>query len=295
MTQPPASQSPTAQQVTVDQDIWLSAADHDYRLRVYRPVTATSGTILVWAHGGAWIGGELEMPEADWVARSIAAAGIAVVSIDYTLAPMLPGPSGEIAPPAADERPRAGYPVSSIQVAAAFDWAVEHATELGGDPDRIGIGGASAGANLAASAAVRLRDAGRHQPSTVILSYPAVHATMPPTPDALGEQLAAVAEEDKIDPTEMPKLAGNYAGDAVGEPYAFPGGHDVSNLPRTLIINAELDTLRPSGEQYAAELALTGCDVRVRYEPDTTHGYLNNPDDPGAPRTIARIVSWLTE
>lgn len=284
--------SGTLQQVAIDQDVWLAAADHDYRLRVYRPQTNTTGAIFVWAHGGAWIGGDLEMAEADGVARSVAAHGITVVSVDYTLAQ---GSSAELAPPSDNDRPRAGYPVASVQLTAAFDWAVAHAADLGGSPDKIGLGGASAGGNLAASAALRLRDAGGRQPTAVILSYPAVHATLPPIGAELTARLADVAEEDQIDPDAMPGLTTDYAGTACDEAYAFPGGHDVSGLPRTLIVNAELDTLRPSGETYAAELAATGGDVRVLAELSTTHGYLNNPDDPATPITIARMARWLTE
>ncbi|SDT40923.1 alpha/beta hydrolase [Microlunatus soli] len=287
--------SRTAQQVSIDQDVWLSAADHDYRLRIYRPQTNSTGVIFLWAHGGAWIGGDLEMAEADGVSRRVAGFGITVVSVDYTLAPRPAGWPAEEAPPSGADRPRAGYPVASVQLAAAFDWVVEHATDLGGAADKIGIGGASAGGNLAASAALRLRDAGGQQPAAVILSYPALHATHPPIADELLARLADVPQEDQIDPDGMPDLTANYAGTARDEPYAFPGSHDVARLPRTLIVNADLDTLRPSGELFAAELAGTGGDVRVLAEQSTIHGYLNNPDDPAVPITIARMVRWLTE
>lgn len=285
----------TAEQVSIDDDVWLSAADHDYRLRIYRPKSNHTGVIFVWVHGGAWIGGDLEMAEADWVARSIAGSGITVVSVDYTLAPLPAGSPAELAPPVAAERSRARYPVASVQVDDAFDWAVAHADVLDGEPDKVGIGGASAGGNLAAATALRLRDAGGRQPFAVILSYPATHAPQPPIGSELAARLADIAEEDLIDPEGMPDLAGNYAGDAVGEPYAFPGGHDVRGLPRTLIVNADLDTLRPSGEAFAAELASSGGDVRVLAEKGTLHGYLNDPDDPGAAITIGRMVRWLTE
>lgn len=287
------TQSPTPQQIAVDHDVWLTAADYDYRVRVYRPQLPAGGPIFVWAHGGGWIGGDLEMPEADWVSRSIAGYGIPVVSVDYTLAPLPAGSSAELAPPVSEDRPRARYPVASIQLVAAFDWTADHAADLGGSADRIGIGGASAGGNLAASAVLRLRDRAERRPASAILIYPAVHAAMPPMSESLTERLTHVPEDKKIDPAGMPDLSGNYAGDAQSERYAFPGGHDATNLPRTLIVNADLDTLRPSGEQYAAEIARVGGDVRVLNEPGTTHGYLNNPDDPAAPVTIARMARWL--
>lgn len=275
------------------EDVALTATGHDFVVRVYRPAAAGSEA-LVWVHGGAWIGGSIDMPEADWVARMIAAEQITVVSVDYTLAPPPQGWTAE-PDPGAGQRPRAGYPVASLQVVAAFDWALRNAGDLGVDPARIGLGGASAGGNLAAGAALRLRDAGGARPHAVILIYPAVHRELPAGSPALVERLAALPDEDVIDPAEMPRLVASYAGDAAGEAYAFPGGHDAAGLPRTLIVNADLDTLRPSGEAYAAELARAGGDVRVLTEIDSRHGYLNEPQDPAAALTIDRMVAWLRE
>ena len=61
-------------------------------VRVYPPSTGmiSNGAGLVWAHGGGFAGGDLDMPEADWVSRALAARGITVVSVDYALAPTPP-------------------------------------------------------------------------------------------------------------------------------------------------------------------------------------------------------------
>jgi acetyl esterase/lipase len=94
---------------------------------------------LVWAHGGGFAAGDLDMPEADWVARSLAARGVTVVSVDYRLV-------GD----------GCRYPAPSDDVLAAWRWTLAHADELGLDRDRLAIGGASAGANLVAGAVLRL-------------------------------------------------------------------------------------------------------------------------------------------
>ena len=65
-------------------------------------------------------------------------------------------------------------------------------------------------------------------------------------------------------------------------------------MPRTLVVNAERDQLRPSGEAFAADLARAGVDVEVVRERDTEHGYLNVVGDPRAQRTLARMRRVLT-
>src|SRR3954453_10555593 len=68
-------------------DIGLEAGGYDFRVRVY-PALQPNGALLVWLHGGAFMFGTLEMPEADQVGRRLSAAGVTVVSVDYTLAPL---------------------------------------------------------------------------------------------------------------------------------------------------------------------------------------------------------------
>src|SRR3954453_21407816 len=109
-------------------------------VRVYLPGDAgTDRPGLVWLHGGAFLGGDLDMPEADWTARQICdRAGAVVVSVDYRLC------QGGVT-----------YPVPHDDVVAAVRWVRDTATALGVDPNRITVGGASAGANLAAGATLR--------------------------------------------------------------------------------------------------------------------------------------------
>lgn len=105
-------------------------------VRVY-PATNPNGSGLVWAHGGGFAFGDIDMPEADFVARTLAAAGTVVVSVDYRLA-----------------TDGIHFPVPLDDVVAAWEWASKRRGELG--IDRLAIGGASAGGNLAAAAALRL-------------------------------------------------------------------------------------------------------------------------------------------
>lgn len=114
----------------------------DGLLRVYPADVATARPTagLVWAHGGGFAAGDLDMPEADWVARAFAGRGLTVVSIDYRL---VGDGSGR-------------YPAGSDDVLAAWRWTLAHADDLGVDRARLLIGGASAGANLVTGAVLRL-------------------------------------------------------------------------------------------------------------------------------------------
>jgi acetyl esterase len=74
-------------------DVGLEASGHAFAVRVY-PAAEPNGALLVWAHGGGFLGGSLDMPEADEVARRIAESGASVVSVGYSLAPPDPLPGG---------------------------------------------------------------------------------------------------------------------------------------------------------------------------------------------------------
>lgn len=143
----------------------------DVPVRIYAPLDRAGDARpgLVWMHGGGFVGGDLNMIEADGVARQICVrAGAVVVSVDYRLC------TGGIA-----------HPVPHDDVVAAVRWVRDSAAELLLDAERISVGGASAGANLAAGAALRLRDDDHWRPVTLVLAYPVAHAVIPPAAETL--------------------------------------------------------------------------------------------------------------
>jgi acetyl esterase/lipase len=163
---------------------------------------------LVWMHGGAFIAGDVDMPEADWVARELAfRAGIVVISVDYRLC------TGGVT-----------YPVPHDDVVAAVRWARQNAQSLGANPGRLSIGGASAGANLAAGAALKLRDADGWQPAQLILAYPVAHAVVPVPSASLAALMTEVPEILRFPPATTHAFNVNYLGGPVsrGDGYAFP-------------------------------------------------------------------------
>ncbi|WP_062385530.1 alpha/beta hydrolase fold domain-containing protein [Demequina iriomotensis] len=290
------------------EDLTLHAGGHEFGIRVY-PAPRPDGTVLVWLHGGAFIFGDLDVPEADATSRHLAEHGTSVVSVDYTLAPIdaldsIPLPPPQEGMPSPEElvkaldsgRSRAAFPVASVQSVAAFDWAAEHATDLGGLAHAVAIGGASAGGNLAASATARLRDRGANVPSASCLIYPVLHADLPAPDDALAARLAALPTGFDFTPEATAAINANYLGGASPrEAYAFPGGHDPRGLAPTLIVNADTDRLRMSGQAYAAELAAAGVDVEVALVHGSEHGFLNGLEDPHRVAVLARMSRFIHE
>jgi acetyl esterase/lipase len=235
-------------------------------LRVYEPETEDriARPCLVWAHGGGFRGGDLDMREADWTAREVCArAGAVVVSVDYRLA--VDGVC---------------YPVPHDDTVAAVGWVRDNAVALGIDASRIAVGGASAGANLTAGAVLKLRDRDAWLPAALVFVYGVAHPVVPPASPALAAALAEL-------PTLFSPRAGerddfltvNYLGGPISsaDGYAMPALGVLEGLCPTVVINAEYDRLRASGEAFAAALALAGVDVRQVLVPGVLHAFLNQP------------------
>ncbi|MFD6140167.1 alpha/beta hydrolase fold domain-containing protein [Promicromonospora sp. NPDC060271] len=223
-------------------DRLLDGPHGDLRVRVYEPASGVDRVAgLVWAHGGAFMHGDLDMPEADWVARRLADVGVVVVSVDYRLAPDLdyrdpPGP-GSAAPDGVR------FPVASEEVTFAYGWARD--AGLGVGPERWSLGGASAGGNLAAGASLRLRDAGGPQPRSIVLAYPVAHYELPAPSPELAEKIAALPPDRSFPPEAMRAMGANYLGgsDLPISPYAHPGGQDLRGLPPTFVVTSDHDAL----------------------------------------------------
>ncbi|WP_345800599.1 alpha/beta hydrolase fold domain-containing protein [Microbacterium sp. AZCO] len=268
-----------------------SAADG--LVRVY-PAREPDGSGLVWAHGGGFAAGDLDMPEADWVARSIATRGTTVVSVDYRLAPLPASWS-----PDGAERPGHHYPAGSDDILAAWSWTLDNAARLRIDTTRLALGGASAGANLVTGAVLRMPSAGvAARPALLVLAYPTLLAQQPAPDAALRAALDADPEADHFGPEAVRGMYENYLGGPIaGAPLAaIPGlatPADLAEFPPTLMINGEVDELRVSGELFAATLAAAGRDVEAVTERGTTHGHLNRPAEAAASLSIDRIRARL--
>ncbi|GIF04806.1 alpha/beta hydrolase fold domain-containing protein [Actinoplanes siamensis] len=245
--------------------------------RLYRVPGRAASSALVWVHGGAFVSGGLEMAESHWTGLMLAARGIPVLALDYRKA--LHGVT---------------FPAASDDVLAGWAFAVNHPDLIGVPSAKLHLGGASAGGNLAAGVAKRLRDGQGRPPASVVLAYPGLH------PELSGWDepgLAAIrGNRDAVyfSPEWIKELSVHYAGPAgVTDPYAFPGVGDLVGTPRTLIVNCESDTLRRSGELYAEQLRAAGVETTVHLLAGAAHGTLNEPLTEAGVRTIELIGDWL--
>lgn len=219
---------------------------------------------LVWMHGGAFRGGDLDMPEADRTARELCErAGAVVVSVDYRLC------VGGVR-----------YPVPHDDVVATYRWARDHATDLSIDGTRISIGGASAGGCLAIGAALKVRDEDGQPPAALLAVYPVAHAVIPAPSASLTASMAEVPAPLRFFPPLMQSINETYLGGplSTADGYAFGAQAVLEGLCPTLTINAEYDDLRPSGEDFVARCALAGVDVEQVTAVGMLHGFLNMGD-----------------
>lgn len=257
---------------------------HVVPIRWYEPSGAptTSSPTLLWLHGGGFFRGGLDQPEAHAVAGALAQLGVRVATVGYRLAPV-PG-LGWVRPRSGS--PRVRFPLPLDDVLTAYRAVAARS------PDGVVLGGASAGACLAAAATLRSADDGR-RPSGAVFAYGFFHAVHPRHRDA--RQRSRRHRRITHAPWALDVMNRNYVGSrgATSERSAFPGGHDVGAFPRTLVVNAEHDNMRASGDLFAAELGAAGVDVAHHVLPGTRHAFLNHPGPAAFSTATAMIAAWI--
>lgn len=244
---------------------------------------AVTRPTLLWLHGGGFFRGSLEQPEAHAVAESLARHGLTVATVDYRLTP----PPGMPWMTAHAGRRRGRYPLPLDDVMTAYREV--RSRSQGG----VILGGASAGACLAAAAALRASD-DRVPAAGTVLAYGFFHATHP---RQLDRQARSRGHRRVSHARWALDLANrNYAGSrrALGDRLAFPGGHQLHAFPRTLVLNAEQDNMRASGDAFARELADARVDVQHHVLPGTRHAFLNRPDLEAFRSAVALMAGWAT-
>lgn len=180
-------------------------------------------------------------------------AAIHVLSVGYRLAPE------HKAPAAVDD------------CFAAYQWALGHAAELGAEPSQVGVGGDSAGGNLAALVALRSRDEGIPQPALQALIYAVLDLSADTPSRTLFSDGFFLSASDSAMFTEL-YLGGT--GLAADDPRVSPlKAADLSGLAPALIVTAGFDPLRDEGNEYATALRSAGVAVDHRQFDALTHGF----------------------
>ena len=154
----------------------------------------------------------------------------------------------------------------------ATRWVAEHAGELGMDPARIAVGGASAGGNLATVVSLMARERGGPALVFQLLIYPVTEAALD-TPSAR----AVTSDAYPLNRADMEWFWGHYLRDDADrrDPRASPAlAPSLARLPSALVITAEIDPLCDEGERYAEALTRAGVPtVYTRYD-GVTHGFV---------------------
>ncbi len=224
----------------------------DVRVRRYRPA-GQDGPLpaLVYLHGGGFVVGSLDLYDAD--ARRIAAeVGAVVFSVDYRLAPEHPFPAG------------------LEDCYATLVWVAENAGELGVDPDRIGVGGESAGGGLSAGVALLARDRGGPRLCLQFLGIPELD-------DRLETESMRTIEAPITTIANGEISWDSYLGTGVRgtdqvSPYAAPArATDLAGLPPALVTAYEFDALRDEGIAYAQRLMSAGVSTELHVYPGAFH------------------------
>ncbi|MEM9659564.1 MAG: alpha/beta hydrolase, partial [Planctomycetota bacterium] len=221
--------------------------------RLYAPTADQTLPAIMYFHGGGWVLGDLETHDA--LCRRIAnASQCAVVSVHYR------------------RPPEHRFPAALDDCYAATADVAANATTLGVDAQRIAVAGDSAGGNLAATVALKARDAGGPAIHSQWLIYPVIE------PNFESPSYQQCAEGYGLTRQEMTWFWQQYLGDQVGRPPALAApirAESLGDLPRAHVLTAEFDVLRDEGEAYAERLGSAGVPVELRRYEGLIHGFIH--------------------
>lgn len=238
--------------------------------RLYAPAgVERPSALLVYFHGGGFVLGDLDTHDGH-CRRLAVGAGVQVLAVDYRLAPEHP------------------FPAAHDDALAATRWAVDHAAELGVAPERIAVGGDSAGGNLAASVAIALADDERYRPAFQLLLYPVIWPA------------EETASRRALDGPVLTR-AGLAWFDACLAARQHPKRHrallgtSVSRSP-ALVVTAGFDPLKDEGRDFAAGLAAAGTPAEHIEHPALIHDFFVMPDvSPAVGKAVAQVTDALRQ
>ncbi|MGQ5517124.1 alpha/beta hydrolase [Halococcus saccharolyticus] len=242
------------------QNLTIPGPKRPIPIRVYAPEDGPDDApgVFVTFHGGGWVLGDLDTH--DPFCRAVTnAADCLVISVDYRRAPEHP------------------FPAAVEDCYTAVEWAGEYAGDLGGDPERLAVGGDSAGGNLAAAVTLLARDRGGPDLCHQSLIYPAVNSVVGEEFDSYEENGAGyLLEHESMEWYDERYIQDDL--DARNE-YAAPLlARDLSGLPPATVITAGFDPLRDEGIAYVDRLEDAGVAVEHEHFPEMIHAFVSMLD-----------------
>jgi acetyl esterase len=219
-------------------------------VRLYEPTPAEGlRSLLVYFHGGGYIRGNIGTHDSS--CRILAnTSGCLIASVEYRLSP------------------EARFPDAIEDCFAATRWLFDNATTIGADPERLAVGGDSAGGNMACAVTLMARDAGGPAIKFQLLIFPNTDMK------ADNPSMRAFSKGYWLD--SMPFYVASYLRSEadIENPLASPlRAPDLSNLPPAYLITAGFDPLHDEGEAYAERLKAAGVAVETRCYDDMIHGF----------------------
>lgn len=252
-------------------DITIPGAAGPIQARIYKPHDHSEDKlhpVVVYFHGGGFVIADLDVY--DGGPRGVSKmADVIVVSVHYRQAP------------------EHHFPAAHDDALAAYRWVLENAQTFRGDPQKVAVMGESAGGNLAIGVSMMARDAGLPAPKHQVLVYPVAGVDMD------NESYVENADAKPLNKPMMKwfvkHIFANEA-DAQDPRINIVEKANLSGLPSTTVICAEIDPLRTEGELLAEKLEQAGVDVRHKTFHGSTHEFFGMAavvPDAGAAQTFA--------
>jgi acetyl esterase len=234
---------------------FFTSSTADIAVAIYTPPATTSAKRagIVYFHGGGWVINYIAKYHAQLAAMAKKTNSV-IVSVNYQKAP------------------EHKFPIPFNDCYEGLEWTVANADRLGIDLDRLGVGGDSAGGNLASAVALAARDRGQIKLAFQWLIYPCngpefVDAADVPNADGYGLtqrgmkwfwEMYLNGDSDRANPYAVPHSAQSLAG-----------------LPPTIMVTAEYDVLKADGVAYYEKLKAAGNNVVYKDCPGMIHGFFN--------------------
>ncbi len=253
---------------TLSLRIWGAGGELDARL--YVPNGApTPSALLVYFHGGGFVLGDLDTHDGH-CRRLAEGAKVRVLAVDYRLAP------------------EHAFPAAHDDAVHAVIWCFDHAREIGVDPQRIAVGGDSAGGNLAASAALSLAKDPARRVAFQLLLYPVTWPNRS-TPSRRRQDGPVLTRAGLIWFQQCLRMKGHRQARRARLNLA-----DVDGAPPALVVTAGFDPLRDEGRNYAARLNAAGVAAEHLEFSALPHDFFVMPDiSPAVASAVETTVARL--
>jgi salicylate hydroxylase len=257
----PLNRASRAALTVEDVDLGGVRAEH------YRPKAPASGTIVHF-HGGGFVSGSVAM-ERRLAATQATASGCDSFSIDYRLAPEHP------------------FPAALDDAITAYGAILER----GADPATTILFGGSAGACLALSSLLKIRELGLPQPAGAVLLWPYADFTFS------GETILTNGDVDMLPVRDLARVWGPaYVGTAdPADPLVSPALADLRGLAPLLIIAGGAESLLSCAEQIARNARRAGVDTQFTVYPEKVHGWMILQKLPATTEAVEEINRWISK